>query len=122
MNLRDEAQQLAIFFVPVLIVAAAANVWSADVMQSYLDSIGTPGQSNELLRASSILKLIPLLAAAGPNIVVGIWLFFRAKSAKYSSILWCIFGFSSGVFAATIYFIVRLSEQYPFNKKKQADA
>lgn len=50
------------------------------------------------------------LLAEADNLVVGIWLYFRAKENRYRPVLWLLFGFMVSLLGALLYLVIRVHE------------
>ncbi|WP_415888185.1 hypothetical protein ACMXYV_09120 [Neptuniibacter sp. SY11_33] len=114
MSLRQEAEQLAKIYVPVLILKILLASASARSLAAIVGGINGAGMPEWAVLASNWL---PLIMGVIEPLAIGIWLYFRAKSNGYNSFLWLLFGLAGNLFAASIYFFVRAFEEYSFNKE-----
>lgn len=120
MQLRNEAEQLAKIYIPVLVVSIILKMVSANVMGSFFE--GVSGSTTPSGLVFTLLKWVPLIAASVVPFAIGTWLFFRARTHGYNPYLWAAFGMAANLFAAAIYFLVRVCEQPTFNKAIKNDA
>lgn len=106
MNVRNELERLALWYVPVAVLAAVASTLISGVLQERL-------ASGELTIGSTIglFQLLPASIGLADNIVVGLWLFGLSRKEGGRSLLWFIFGLVAHLFAAVIYVSMRIYEQ-----------
>ncbi len=114
MNLRKEAEQLAKVYIPVLVLSLVLKIVSANVLGIFFEGVSSSTAPSSFV--VSLLQWVPLLTASVVPIAIGFWLFFRAKAHNYNPYLWAAFGLAANLFAAAIYFLVRVHEAGSFNK------
>lgn len=120
MQLRNEAEQLAKVYILVFVISLILKVVSANLMGNVFEGVsGTTEPTDFVL---TLLRWIPLITAGVVPLAIGIWLFFRARFHGYNPYLWAVFGMAANLFAAAIYFLVRVYEESTFNKAIKNDA
>lgn len=112
MELRNEIESLALWYIPTYILAAIIS----SLISGYVVEISNiieldPGVT------MSILALITAMLNLADNVVVGVWLFIQGKREKGKAGLWLFFGLAAHLFAALFYIGLKIYEvQKPYDK------
>ena len=121
MEIRKEIETLAIWYIPALIIMAAASAlysgYAEELMRDGFESISTGSKLMLLSLSGYIINSID-------NVVVAIWLTVQCKKENGRALLWFLFGFVASFYAALIYIGLKIYEEVKaYNKSlKEADA
>lgn len=114
MNLRQEAEQLALIYIPAYGTVLVLQLLMADFMGAAVES--------KTYASFDFLSWLPIIIAGIPSATISIWLFFRAKANGYNPYIWATFGLLGKLFAAAIFCLVRVYEGKHLTRSSSKDA
>jgi hypothetical protein len=114
MNLRQEAEQLALIYIPAYGAILILQLLMTHFMGEAIES--------QSFSSFNFMSWLPITIAGIPSVAISIWLFFRAKSNGYNPYLWALFGLFGKLFAAAIFCLVRVYDGSHLTRSPSKDA
>ena len=111
MELRNDIQKLAIWYIPIAIASIIVSGWYSDIFKEAMVD-GEVGISTFMNTVSYIATALHISV----RLVVAIWLYYMVSKTSGNKYIWFFFGLVGNLFALVIFIGVAIYENTASNK------